>query len=215
MSPVTSEDVELIAKTSGEVVAALAEQSGALGPVKRLADYVTQRIGLYLAPKLAERATAAADKIRASGLSRRAYGELDNPMLIAILEGMAQEDDSDLQRTWENLLANAATEGSAEVRRAFPRILQDLDPKDARLLDEFSRRTSDATFMVTQFGDIPGERDGVALDNLTRLEVLRPVRSYPTTVGAISDGEATITGYVFTELGWAFVKACQPPQAAD
>jgi hypothetical protein len=211
-----SEEIELAAKTSGAVVAALADESGSLAVPREYANYFAKKISYRHYPKLVERAMVAAEKISASGLPRRAFSALDEPLLTAILEGMAEETDEPILReSWENLLANELTEGSAGVKRAFPRILSELDAKDARLLDHFARRTSDETYIVDSFEEMPGERDGPTLDNLTRVEVLRAIRWFPTTVGQISDGGATITGYAFTELGWAFVKACREPRKAE
>lgn len=208
----TGEDIELFAKTSGEVVAALADESGALAVPRGYAEYATARIHYRHYPKLIERAMAAAEKIRASGLPRRAYSALEDPLLTAILESAAEEEEPSLQTLWENLLANALTEGSGDVRREYPNILRELNPKDAQLLDHWSRKTADETYMVAQFGNMPGERDGLALGNLTRLGLLRPVRSVPAKIVSSPDDASTITGYAFTELGWAFVKACQPPK---
>lgn len=208
----TKEEIELAAKTSGEVVAALADQSGALALPREYTEYIAARIHYRHYPKLIERAMAAAEKIRESSLPVRAYSALNDPLLTAILEGGAEEEDPSMQTLWENLLAKAVTENSDEIRRAFPHILRELDPKDAQLLDHWSRKTADDTFMVTQFEQMPGERDGIALDNLARLELMRPVKRMPTTVGSISDDASTITGYAFTELGWTFTKACQAPQ---
>ncbi|HST55493.1 MAG TPA: hypothetical protein VLJ42_06320 [Solirubrobacteraceae bacterium] len=42
----TSEDIDLVAKTSGEVVAALAEKSGALAIPQEYANYIAARIHL-------------------------------------------------------------------------------------------------------------------------------------------------------------------------
>jgi len=214
MCRVTSEDVELFAKTSGEVVAALAEKSGALALPNEYATYIASRIHLRHYPKLIERAIATAEKIRAAGLPAKAYSALDEPLLTAILEATAEETDPDLQVLWENLLANAVIDDSSEVRRAFPGILRELDPKDARLLDALASRTSDDSYGVDQFKTVPGERDGISLDNVTALELLRPVRMLRTTAGSIAVDDGSITGYAFTERGWAFVKACQPPRPA-
>jgi hypothetical protein len=211
-----SEEIELIAKTSGEVVGALAEESGALALPREYATYFATRVHLRHYPKLIERAMATAEKINASGLPRRAFSALDEPLVTAILEDMAEETEPALQDLWENLLANELTEGSAEVRRAFPRILGELDPEDAHVLDHFARQTSDDRALLDRVDMVdPGERDELALDNLTRVELLRAIRFFQLSMGTLSDAEALVTGYTFTELGWAFVKACHAPQPAD
>ncbi len=206
-------EVKLLAETTGAVVSAIAEQSGVLAPIRAVADYVTRRVGVALAPRLAARAQVAAEKIAASGFPLCAAEELSSPLIASLLEGMALEDDPELQRVWENLLANAATEGSADVRRAFANILAGLDPSDVKLLDHYAQQTSESTYPVDKFTTMPGERDGVTLDNLVRQRLLAPTHFYPggRFNRGVHDDAASITGYVFTELGWAFVKACQTP----
>jgi hypothetical protein len=203
------EEVELAAKSVGAVVGALADNSNALGPVREYATYVEARLHLRHLPRLAERAMAVAEKIKESGLPRCAFEALDEPLVTAILEGMAEETSPDLQTAWENLLVNALTDDSSEVRRAFPEILRQLDPKDAQILDALARRTSDATHLEDEL-DLD-DRDAVSLDNLTALELVRPVYRTPTTVGSITIDPSTIAAYVFNERGWAFVKACRAP----
>jgi hypothetical protein len=95
-----SEEIELAAKTSAEVVTALAEKSGALAVPQEYASYIAARIHLRHYPALIKAAMGAAEKIRASGLPRRAFSALDEPLLTKILEGMAEETNSDLQDAW-------------------------------------------------------------------------------------------------------------------
>jgi hypothetical protein len=133
------DEIELAAKTSGEVVAALAEKSGALAVPQEYASYIAARIHLRHYPALIERAMAVAVKLQAMGLPRRAFSALGEPLLTAILEGMAEETNPDLQEAWENLLANTLTERAADVRRGFPDILRRLDPKEARVLDHWTK----------------------------------------------------------------------------
>ena len=207
-----NEEIELAAKTSGAIVAALAQESGVLGPVKVFADYISQRIGFYLAPKLAARAQEAAKKIEESGLPRRAFAELDEPLLTAILEGMAEETDPNLHDAWENLLANSLVEGGADVRRSFPHILQELEPADAARLNGLApadRPETDPTPIGSCLNDYPAGIEG--LYNLDRLSLVRLTRTMPTTLDSIDDGLATTSGVTLTPLGKAFVDACSPP----
>jgi hypothetical protein len=108
-------DIELFAKTAGEVVGALADESGLLQPSKEFGEYVAMRLHYRYLPKLAERAMRAAEKVKQSGLPRYAYGEIPDPLLRAILVGAAEEEDPDLREMWENLLANALTVESVDV----------------------------------------------------------------------------------------------------
>ena len=207
------EEIELAAKTTGEVVAALADQSGALAVPREYAEYAVSRIHYRHYPKLVQRAIGAAEKIKASGLPRHAYSALNDPLLTAILEGAAEEEEPSLQEIWENLIANALTEQAAAVRRAFPRILQELDPRDAQVLQHYASETSDERVFVEKFTTMPGERDGALLGNLSRLGLLAPLRQQSAFPRSVPVGQDSIVGYVFTELGWAFVKACRAPSA--
>lgn len=208
------DEIELAAKTSGEVVAALAEKSGAPAIPQEYASYITSRIHLRHYPALVKRAMDVAEKLLAAGLPRRAFSALDEPLLTAILEGMAEETDPGLQEAWENLLANTLVEKSADVRRGFPDIMRRLDPRDARLLEHWGKDAREETVFVELHTTMPGERDGPVLENLTALGLMRPHRRLPTTVGSIDDGAATITGYSISELGWAFLQACRTPQGS-
>jgi Abortive infection alpha len=178
-------------------------------------NYIAARIHLRHYPALIERAMTVAEKLKALGLPHRAFEALDEPLLTAILEGMAEETDPALTEVWENLLANSLVEASSEPRRGFPDIMRRLDPRDARLLEHWAKDATEETFLVELHTTMPGERDGAALGNLTALGLLQPHRRLPTTLGGINDGAATITGYSISELGWAFLQACRPPKPAD
>jgi len=123
------------------------------------------------------------------------------------------EDDETMQERWENLLANAFVGEERSVRIAFPKILSELEPAEAALLDEFASRTSPKSFLKKKHSiEQPGEGGHrSALDNLVRLGLLNYTRTMPTTLDSISDANATITGVQFTRLGWDFVKTCSSP----
>jgi len=209
------EEIELAAQSVGAIVGALADDSNALGPVREYATYIEARLHYRHLPKLVERAIGAAKKINESGLPRRAFNALDEPLVTAILEGMTEETDADLVQAWESLLANVAVAGGADVRRGFPEIMRQLDPRDARVLDHWAKDAKEETFRVELKDRMPGNRDGAALGTLTSLGLITPSRTMPTTLGTIhDDGATTITGYTISELGWAFLQACRPPRAS-
>jgi hypothetical protein len=195
-----SEQVELAAETAGAVVGALVEETGVAGPAREYADYVKARVGMRYAPKLAERAMATAEKIKQSGLPYCAYGEIREPLVRRILEGAAEEDDPDLRQRWENLLANAVTSGSAEVRAAFPRILGELEPEEAVILD---RGVEVGPNEPMRFR--PPKAPVLALVNLSRLGLV-----------ASSGMDSRLGMEVsLTPLGWAFARACREPAPQD
>jgi hypothetical protein len=84
---------------------------------------------------------AAATKVRTTGIPSRA---VDDRLLRAVLEEGALEDDTDMQDRWTNLLANAAV-GESVPHVAFPGLLAQVSPVEARMLDAMYR-TLDAEF---------------------------------------------------------------------
>ncbi len=214
-----SKEVELAAKTSAEVVTALAEKSGALAVPQEYASYIAARIHLRHYPALVKTAMAAAEKIRASGLPRRAFSALDEPLLTKILEGMAEETDPGLQDAWENLLANALTDSDANVARAFPKILSELEPVEARILDAMAE--DKGTFLGANSGTRIGKGKMkdlplTGLINLERLELiaLGPVQPTPPGKPPLSATDA-LRVMRLTPFGDRFVRACQAPKPAD
>jgi hypothetical protein len=213
-----SDDLVLATKAVEELepaVQAFAEATGALGPVREFAAWATDLIRYRRAPHQARLLMRAAEKIKASGLPPSA---IEDKLLRAVLEDGPMEDDEQMQERWANLLANAGTTDAGTIKIAFPKILSELEPAEASLLDTLANRTSDEAFRITKF--TPQEcrewgADQANLDNLNRVGLIHYVRTMPTTVGSISDEGATIIAVRFTELGWAFVQACRPPRGAD
>jgi len=115
------DDIQLVAKTTGEVVKALAGESGGLEPVKAYAEYIRGIVHYRHYPKLVAQAMAAAEKMERSGLPRRPFSEISDPLLRAILVSAAEEAEPTMQQGWENLLANAVTVGPADVKRGSRR----------------------------------------------------------------------------------------------
>jgi Abortive infection alpha len=171
-------EIELAAKATGEVVKALAGESGVLQPVREFATYLEARVHYRYYPKVIERALSATEKIRQSGLPRRAFSEVPDRLLAAILENGAMEDEPTMQERWENLLANALISGSAEVKKAFPNVLSELEPAEAARLDKFADETTSETLhtpSVSMYADVGSE----GLDNLVRQGLLDYVRTLP------------------------------------
>jgi hypothetical protein len=212
-----SEELVQVSKAIAELepaVVAFDQATGILGPVRETSAWLTELIRYRRLPHQAKLLMSAAEKVKASGLPPSAVSD---KLLGAILEEGPLEDDADMQERWSSLLANAATSESESVRIAFPKILSELEPSEAALLDEFASRASEKSFREKKFSvEKPGEGGHMPeIDNLNRLGLVRLARYFPTTVGTISDEKATISGVVFTELGWDFVQACRAPQKAE
>lgn len=79
----------------------------------------------------------AAEKVKASGLPAHAVRD---KLLRAVVEDGSMEDDEEMQERWATLLANAATDKD-EIRLAYPRILAELEPKEALLLERLWEKT--------------------------------------------------------------------------
>ncbi|HEY5374834.1 MAG TPA: Abi-alpha family protein [Polyangiaceae bacterium] len=207
-----SEEIELAAETTGAVVEALVEKSGALEPARAYAEAITSGIHYRFYPRVVKQAMAAAKKIEQAALPRRAYSEIPDKLLKAILEGGSLEEDESMQARWANLLANALTSDSADVRIAFPKIMSELEPSEARLLDRLANNKGDPriphTWAITELG--VSEAD---LENVERLELIRYELTTALTYGDITDlSGASREGFSLTSFGRAFVEACQAPQ---
>lgn len=121
------------------------------------------------------------------------------------------EDDEEMQERWATLLANAATDNENKIKLVYPKILAELEPKEAMLLDRLWEKTpnpDEEPFETVGYETTNDLVDVPELHNLVRLAVLRWVRTMPATWDSISDSEATLQGVQLTELGWAFVAAC-------
>jgi hypothetical protein len=229
-----SEEIDLASKATGEVVAALAEESGALAIPREYANYIAARIHLRHYPALVERATSVAEKLQELGLPRRAFAALDEPLLTAILEGMAEETDSNLQEAWENLLANELVDDAADVRRGFPNILRSLGPTEVLILNELGSMSFagespragghdpllDSAHALRLNHGLPLEglreivdRDDreIAIDHLMGLGLI----GMDGLVYAEDPNERSKLSVFLTQLGWRFVEACRAPISPD
>jgi hypothetical protein len=191
-------------------VQAFAEATGILAPIRELAMWATDLIRYRRAPHQAKLLMTAAEKIQASGLPPSAVSD---KLLRAALEDGAMEDDPAMQERWANLLANAGT-GSI-VRAAFPRILSELEPTEAQLLDRLADNKGDdripADWAIAQFGLTESY-----LDNLERLELIRYRMMHPPTYEDMEDlSRVSREGFTITSLGLAFVEACRSPKQGD
>lgn len=208
-----SEEIDLAAKTTGEVVAALADESGALAVPREYANYIAARIHMRHLPALAERAMAVAEKIRASGLPRRAFAALDEPLVTSILEGLAEETDPNIQEMWENLLASVLTDGHADPQRGFPQIIHGLAPIEAKYLDFQFKRAGNESLRPDQVMQQHGLRHA-NLDNLERQGLIRYEVGMATTWEHMTDlSSATRRTFRLTRLARELFRACSPPRA--
>jgi hypothetical protein len=200
------DEIELAAKAIGESVGAIAEQSGALGPVREVSDWITSFIHYSRQPALARRMMKAAEKVRATGIPPRAIGD---KQLRAILEGASLEDEPSMQERWENLLAHALTDEDAGMPPSFPAILTELEPAEAQMLDEFVGRHAQAPFMVYFISGAQARH----WDNMFRLRLLEKLPR-ESLFGGQPPLPSSDQPVVVTQLGYEFVTACREPEPA-
>jgi hypothetical protein len=215
-----SEDLVQAARAAKDLepaIEAFAEATGALGPVREstgwLGDVIRVRREVHLAKVLMK----AAEKIKVSGLPPHAVRD---KLLRAAVEDASMEEDESLQERWANLLAHAATDKGGETKIVYAKILSELEPGDVRFLDRiwgWLERNDHNPLLVYRFDDEEERVEfSLELDNLSRLGVLRQVRSMPVTFGGpVSEEEAKLDGVELTLLGLEFMRVCQEPAAPE
>jgi len=96
------------------------------------------------------------------------------------------------------------------VARAFPKMLSELEPVEARMLndvaDEADSGNIDPDMVVVPLGS-------GRLGNLARLGVFRRLQEQVDTRFGTLHGPPRVAGYTFTTFGWEFIRACRTPKA--
>ena len=200
------------AKVAAELepaIEAFAEATGALEPVREATGWLGDMIRYRREAHLAKVLMKAAEKVKESGLPAHAVRD---KLLRAVVEDGSMEDDEGMQVRWATLLANAATDNEDKIKLAYPKILAELEPKEALLLERLWEKTTNPTeepFDTVGYETTNDLVDIPELYNMDRLGVLRLIRSMNSTLGGVSEG--ALAGVQLTELGWEFVKACHSP----
>lgn len=221
-----SEELVEAAKAAAELepaIEAFAEATGALGPVRESTGWLGDVIRVRREAHLAKVLMRAAQKIKASGLPPHAVRD---KLLRAVVEDGSMEDDESMQERWASLLAREATRISGATPLAYARILSELEPREARLLDRIydtaylpvlsdpENGELDWNVPIDRLGDHAGPTD---LDSLVRLGLVRLLQSMTNYPGSISDVDAVLVGVRLTALGADFVETCRThsPLLAD
>lgn len=151
--------------------------------------------------------------------------------LLPLLEGAALEEEDDLSSKWAALLANAATPNSPlAIYPSFPRILSQLSPRDARVLEaiydlvlqlglrpgQWPERGGSRESIIQIMGMSPEEFDLVT-DNLIRLGLCS---GQGTRLSFIDNKDQVFQlkdkGTIsITQLGYEFTSACRQPAKKD
>jgi len=209
-----NEDIVQAAKAAAELepaVEAFGEATGALELIREMTAWLADIVRYRRLPHQAALLQRAAEKIKASGLPAHA---VPDKTLRTILEDGPLEDDESMQDRWANLLFKAATAPDGEpLKIVYPKILGELEPNEARLLDRiFDKEGPGSPEPITYgYDDTHDLVDEAELYNLERLGLLKWIWTTGTTWDQLTNGEVTLTGVQMTELGWQFVLACRTP----
>lgn len=146
-------------------------------------------------------------------------------LLAPILDGASVEDEPSMQERWAALLANATANPDA-IPPLFPRMLAELTPAAAQLLDtigtlqEAGIRTG-AGFRIPLKGavDYVGGGTDLLLDYFDAAMILEAFSLIARQSDLLNrkPGIGADTAYLLTDLGDAFLSACRTlawPQAA-
>jgi hypothetical protein len=236
---VVSGELELAAAIGKELSPAAVDFAATVtrSPARELGEWITDHIRArrYRSQlRLLEKAQAATVD---AGLLVHA---VPLKTLVPLLEGVAVEDDAEhgarddsMVDRWANLLANAATDSTADVHPSFPGFLRELDGLDAQILDTMYERSGglpappdgrghewDTYSLSRAFGLKVGRGTDALrqerLDNLVRLGLcFHPILDLQTmTLDDLRFGRPSIIRdrIGLSHLGVAFVRACQPPE---
>lgn len=221
-----SDELTAIGRAAQELEPAAREFAlavGRSGPAQEFVEWVTDEIRYRRQPRKARLLMKAAREVRAAGLPTRA---IEDRLLRAVLEEGSLVDHDEMQDRWAFLLANAAV-ANETPHVAFPSILAQLEPAEARMLDamsaalndEFSEHAS-TSFRVAGF-DPPFfvERANVdqlsyaaATANLVRLRLADSKGHYepPHVIHTATD--VPLSSWIqLTYFGAVFVAACSKP----
>lgn len=199
-----TDELALATRAAHELEPAAREFAAAMGrsPIgSALVDVLLDNIRYRWAPHKARLLMRAAEKIKQSGLPVHA---VDDRILRAVLEDGGLDEDPEMQERWSSLLANAAT--GSPVPPAFPEILGQLEPVEARFLDGLF----DADELCV-LGDVFGH-DALLprhLDNLQRLGVMTHKGVFLPY--GLPDRPVAETSVEITPLGTSLVIICRVP----
>lgn len=142
-------------------------------------------------------------------------------LFLPMLEAASIENDEDLHSKWSALLANAASSPD-KVHPSFIKILKQLTPDDARLLDKLYAATKDQQYpLLTQPLLEVVDQDGIPFQNLVRLGLIETTYDVDgMKVRITGAGDPFVSGEMdqtrrLTNFAVAFIEACRAPKVID
>lgn len=197
-----------IAKAVEKTVSLLESAGKFFGPI--LNDYV----GLHGADKLHFRRMenfarmAKESQAYIESLDPKRISEPSPSVMLPLLKASADEERQELRDLWAKLLANAAVDGGAKVRREFFETVKNMEPIDALILETFDHltvaRPNPATKQIPAIATLIVPKGiQVGLNNINiqiALEALQKLGCANTT---------TVGPWHLTAYGRAFREACK------
>ncbi len=207
------DEIELAAKTTGEVVEAVLESSGATIPMKEVTGWLASWLHPRHVASAAKQIERAVAKLEAAGVRP---GAVRDEQMRALLEEGAREEDETLQEVWANMLANGLAGGKAGVPRAYAEVLRQLDPVEIVTLDRIANGEIQAggshggTRVIAQ-GNKTGT-SSAALYNRERVGLVEISDTVWQKAGVPPPpGVDPLRTIGLTPFGGDFVNVCRPP----
>jgi hypothetical protein len=196
--------------------------------VRPFTDPVFSELGRYIGEKIQflrfQQSLRVAERARKllqeCGLTPR---PVTPKILVAILENAGLEDDDALVETWASLLATASAIG---IPAAFPAVLAQLEPDEARIAEVLFEHYLRMNQAGTPLGYMGRGLEGINLRagvNLTNREFVFAILNLERLglvakawgAGGPPEEVCNFEGYALTPFGFEFVRACRGPGEAS
>ncbi len=225
---VSAKGIGKFAKPTSEAIGYAAETGKFLAqfiraPLRQAVGILTDTLAYHRWERQHRLALRAQEFLKEKGL-KAPTRPLPANIAIPLLTAATLEEDDDMQDVWARLLANAGDASEPEIKRAYVFILENMTPREARLLDALNRVPPEAAGadgevwspplpdqIVTSkmMGELPHEQqerlptpeNHEALWNLVRLGCIAADAGW-AAMGNVARWVA------ITPLGRAFIRAC-------
>lgn len=132
-------------------------------------------------------------------------------VLFPYLEGIALEEEPELEKLWTNLMTNYLDSKKNLIKIVFPGILKQLSTREAEILQEISKRIR---VNVVPTGEVRDGTDGFfnygEICNLDRLGLVKEkIEVIQQWHGTEEEKPVGAQIYTLTSFGWEFIEACK------
>jgi hypothetical protein len=210
------QEIELAAKSTGAVVGAVLEASGATQPMQEVTGWLASWMHPRLVASAAKQTMAAVAKLERAGIRP---GAVRDEQMRTLLEEGAREEDDGLKEKWANLLANGLASGDDGVPRAYAEVLRQLEPVEVLMLDGIAGGTLLVQGAESGTRMARGEANGIPLKACVNLERLGVMELWhapgPPNAVQTPSGVEALRLMRLTQFGISFVEACREPGPQD